>query len=339
MAITTKQNTSFFNLEELQYHLGGTIKIINGIHTLNFDNENGTGRVRYLAIDDVLITINLEMNLTENLTFSLGNSDTEAINFIFCLEGHCSHSFKDSSVIQKIDELQTAVTENNQTTQSTIHIKAGINTIANIICLDKSAYFEKKNNAVYLAKSQLASLLKTINLEEKQIHFGSYSLKIGECVKSLLDTNKEDRMTEQMRFEGFSHFILANHIDQLYQEATKTENASSLNSRELKSIMSVIECIKESPQEAYTIDMLCGITGLSPAKLQEGFKAINKRTVSDYIRHIRLQKALNLIKTSDLNISEIVYSIGFTSRSYFCKIFKAEYGCSPKQYKRKKLLN
>jgi len=99
--------------------------------------------------------------------------------------------------------------------------------------------------------------------------------------------------------------------------------------------MSVIESIKENPQDAYTIDMLCGITGLSPAKLQEGFKAINNRTVSDYIRHVRLLQAQNLMKNGDLNISEIVYSIGFTSRSYFCKIFKAEYGCSPKQYKKK----
>ena len=90
MSITTKQNISFFNLEELQFHLGGIIEVINGIHTLHFDNENGYGRIRYVAIDDVLITINLEVNLTKNLTFSLGDATTKAIYFVFCLEGHCS---------------------------------------------------------------------------------------------------------------------------------------------------------------------------------------------------------------------------------------------------------
>ena len=45
-----------------------------------------------------------------------------------------------------------------------------------------------------------------------------------------------------------------------------------------------------------------------------------------------LQNASN---GTDLNISEVVYSIGFTSRSYFCKIFRQKYGCSPREYKKR----
>jgi len=40
------------------------------------------------------------------------------------------------------------------------------------------------------------------------------------------------------------------------------------------------------------------------------------------------------MNTSDLNISQIVYSIGFTSRSYFTKIFKEKYVLAPNEYKR-----
>ncbi|MDX1318460.1 MAG: AraC family transcriptional regulator, partial [Xanthomarina gelatinilytica] len=40
-----------------------------------------------------------------------------------------------------------------------------------------------------------------------------------------------------------------------------------------------------------------------------------------------------LIKNTDMNISEVVYTIGLTSRSYFSKIFKEKYNCSPKDYK------
>ena len=42
-----------------------------------------------------------------------------------------------------------------------------------------------------------------------------------------------------------------------------------------------------------------------------------------------------ICEVSKLNISEVVYSIGFTSRSYFSKIFRRKYNCSPKQYKDK----
>ncbi|GAA0872142.1 hypothetical protein GCM10009117_12890 [Gangjinia marincola] len=59
---------------------------------------------------------------------------------------------------------------------------------------------------------------------------------------------------------------------------------------------------------------------------------MHNRTVADYVRNVRLDKAEELMRTTDLNISEIVYSVGLTSRSYFCKIFKQKYKCSPKQY-------
>ena len=55
-------------------------------------------------------------------------------------------------------------------------------------------------------------------------------------------------------------------------------------------------------------------------------------TVTKYIRHTRILAAEHVIKTTDLNISEVVYSIGLTSRSYFSKIFKKKYNCSPKDY-------
>ena len=74
--------------------------------------------------------------------------------------------------------------------------------------------------------------------------------------------------------------------------------------------------------------------GLSQAKLQDGFKFIYKRTVTEFIRHIRLEQSRNLMKTTDLNISQIVYSIGFTSRSYFSKIFKEKFGLSPNEFKK-----
>ena len=72
--------------------------------------------------------------------------------------------------------------------------------------------------------------------------------------------------------------------------------------------------------------------GLSASKLQEGFKDMHGRTVNNFICHIRLLKAEQLLKNSDLNISEIVYSLGWSSRSYFSKIFKEKYNCTPSFY-------
>jgi AraC-like DNA-binding protein len=79
-------------------------------------------------------------------------------------------------------------------------------------------------------------------------------------------------------------------------------------------------------------------SGLSQAKIQDGFKFLYTRTVTEYVRHIRLEAARELMRNGDLNVSQVVYSIGFTSRSYFSKIFKEKYEVTPNEY-RKNVLN
>lgn len=86
--------------------------------------------------------------------------------------------------------------------------------------------------------------------------------------------------------------------------------------------MRLSEFIKDEPVYPHSIDSLSAKNGLSPAKLQKSFKYLYSHTVSDYVRDVRLMKAEDLIKTTDLSISEIVYAVGFNSRSYFSKIFK-----------------
>ena len=53
----------------------------------------------------------------------------------------------------------------------------------------------------------------------------------------------------------------------------------------------------------------------------------------EFIRIIRLKKAAELISSSkDLRIGEIAYKVGFTSQSYFAKLFSSQFGVSPKDF-------
>lgn len=72
--------------------------------------------------------------------------------------------------------------------------------------------------------------------------------------------------------------------------------------------------------------------GLNQNTLQEGFKQLYKKSVNQYIKDSRLEKAKELMETTDLNITEITYQIGINSRSYFSKLFKDKYGMCPKDY-------
>ena len=56
---------------------------------------------------------------------------------------------------------------------------------------------------------------------------------------------------------------------------------------------------------------------------------------NDYLLKIRLEKVLELLGESKLNIGEIATSAGFTSQSYLNRVFRRKYSMSPAEYRRK----
>jgi transcriptional regulator GlxA family with amidase domain len=110
---------------------------------------------------------------------------------------------------------------------------------------------------------------------------------------------------------------------------------TTLLKRELRQIRSFAKKIEKNISVDYTLEAISIETGLTQAKLQEGFKLLYNRTVTEYIRYARLNVARDYMVTTEMNISEIVYSIGFSSRSYFSKIFKERFGISPSEFLKK----
>lgn len=162
------------------------------------------------------------------------------------------------------------------------------------------------------------------------VFVGRPYLKLLDKVEALSHLSKED-VSSELIMEGLVFQILGLKMKHLLESQKEgREDVGSLTSREMEQVKRMVEIINAKPAANYTVKWLCRETGLSPAKLQEGFKVAYGRTVIDYIRDVRLEKARELIRTSDLNISEVVYSIGLTSRSYFSKIFKQKFKCSPK---------
>ena len=86
--------------------------------------------------------------------------------------------------------------------------------------------------------------------------------------------------------------------------------------------------------DADAIDLAKRVS-LSEFRLQEGFKTLYHQTVNGYSKEIKLQKAAEYLKYSDFSVSEIVYKIGFNSRSYFSQIFSKRFGMLPTDYRNK----
>lgn len=77
--------------------------------------------------------------------------------------------------------------------------------------------------------------------------------------------------------------------------------------------------------------------GLSSSQTLKKVKVATGKSVNQYIRELRLEKAAKLIKTTDFTIAEISYQVGFGSASYFNKAFSSFYGIAPGEYKTKNI--
>lgn len=102
-----------------------------------------------------------------------------------------------------------------------------------------------------------------------------------------------------------------------------------------KFIRSCIENIEEHISEPdYGVDELCQNVGYSRPQIYRKIKSITGLSAIQFLRSIRLKRAAQLLSSgSGMSVSEVMYAVGFDNISYFSKIFFAEFGVLPKDYK------
>jgi len=82
------------------------------------------------------------------------------------------------------------------------------------------------------------------------------------------------------------------------------------------------------------VDFLCSKLFISRTRLYQKVQSISDQTVTEFIRTIRLKRAIHLMTHEDIPMNEVTYRIGLQSSSNFSRVFKKEYGMSPMQFLR-----
>jgi len=102
----------------------------------------------------------------------------------------------------------------------------------------------------------------------------------------------------------------------------------SIDEKFLSKIIKVIE--KHLSEEDFSIEEIGSEVGMSRTHLYKKVKALVGKSPSQYVRTVRLTYAKKMIEEGKGNISEIAYSVGFSSPAYFSKCFKDEFGYPPR---------
>ena len=71
---------------------------------------------------------------------------------------------------------------------------------------------------------------------------------------------------------------------------------------------------------------------MSNMQLYRKLKSLTNLSGNEFIKNVRLKKAVQLLESENFNVSEIAYKVGFSDPSYFSRIFKKKYGKAPSDY-------
>ena len=108
---------------------------------------------------------------------------------------------------------------------------------------------------------------------------------------------------------------------------------SNNNQTENSFLMRAINIVKKNMSvTGFTSVVLAEELELSQRQLYRKIDAISGSTVRDFIMRIKMEEAANLLKNSNLNISEVAYRVGYSEPSNFSRTFAKHFGCSPTKY-------
>jgi len=117
-------------------------------------------------------------------------------------------------------------------------------------------------------------------------------------------------------------------LSRLYEKIPDTQ---SLPLMRLGNLLSYLE---NNYREKITLDDLVKRFHISKSSLIRAFKKISGSTPLDYLLKMRIAKSSELLKNSDITVTDAALASGFSDSNYFSRQFKKHTGMSPKEFKK-----
>ncbi|MDO3410310.1 response regulator transcription factor [Saccharibacillus sp. CPCC 101409] len=149
---------------------------------------------------------------------------------------------------------------------------------------------------------------------------------------------KENRQVENMEpfLAGLERVRTAARIDELVEAVRRVASETvDLLSRETKSpvVQQVLSHIGEHYADELSLKLLGAQFRIHPVYLGQLFHKETGETFTDYLNKTRIERAKELLRTSNLKVQDISRSVGYWETGYFYKQFKKYVGISPTEYK------
>ncbi len=112
-----------------------------------------------------------------------------------------------------------------------------------------------------------------------------------------------------------------------------SENYEGINSAQMQNIRNVISYVEKHYAKNLTAEKMAEIINVTPQYFSNFFVNGTGMTFKKFLTRVRLYNATILLETTNLTVKEIAYRVGFSSQTYFSRVFTRFFGKSPQAYK------
>ncbi len=155
--------------------------------------------------------------------------------------------------------------------------------------------------------------------------YGDYVAKLG------LDRNTMEKFYNDIKFFETEEINSMSNIAEILVKYILLENI--LKPDFDKDIQKAVNYIENNIETNLSVQSISKNANISKSVLYRRFHTYFDCTVSEYINKKRIEKAKILLHT-DMSMEDIAQNVGYTSGSYFSKMFKSETGISPLKYRK-----
>ncbi len=303
-----------------------------GETSVHINNKTGKGAVKSLVLNYGVNLLRFNLTFREDVVMTFIFEDAVPIDFIFLTKGAVDFKMP-SEEKHQLKSYQNIIVQYPSQSKNSFFFSAGEYVNLNIIRINPKEYINKKNNNIEYLQADLQDLFKNKKPNSVYNHYGNFNLKIADQIQQL-EAIPHDGIARTLIIEGHMNIILGLQLLEHENFINNIWLPESISQKDIEKIHDATNYIQSTLSESISVKSIARKVDLAPPKLQLGFKLLFSQSVSEYIKELKLLKARDLLKNTELSVSEVVYSIGYKNRSYFSRIFSERYGILPTDYRK-----
>ena len=150
---------------------------------------------------------------------------------------------------------------------------------------------------------------------------------------SLMQDMYHECREQDVSYEIYMKSYIYKLLGTLYRRGVLSDAETLYNKKEVQKILPVLSYVNANYAENLTLEEVSAKLGFDHSYFCRVFKSATGATFTEYLNYVRICKAEHMLHHSDDSIIAISEAVGFSSVSYFNRVFKKYRNCSPRAFR------